>query len=45
MSDSLLTILGVVPEEIRAWKPDKAPHMITIVTKGQTLPETTGPPP
>ena len=25
MSDSLSTILGVVPEPIKAWKPDKRP--------------------
>ena len=45
MSLSLLTIFGVVPEAIKAWNPDSAPHMITMHTKGQTEPGTTGPPP
>jgi hypothetical protein len=40
-----LIIFGVVPEAIRAWKPDSAPHMITMLTNGHTAPETTGPPP
>ena len=38
-------ILGVVLELTRAWKPDNAPHMITMHTKGQTEPGTTGPSP
>ena len=45
MSDSLLIILGVVPEAISAWNPERAPHIITMHTNGHTAPETTGPPP
>jgi hypothetical protein len=45
MSDSLLIILGVVPEAISEWNPDNAPHITTIEIKGQTAPDTTGPPP
>jgi len=45
ISDSLLIIFGVVPEAIRAWKPESAPHMMTIEMNGHTVPDTTGPPP
>ncbi len=45
MSDSLSIILGVVLELTRAWNPDSAPHMITMHTKGHTVPGTTGPSP
>ena len=38
MSDSRLTIFGVVPDAIRAWKPDSAPHMMTMHTNGHTEP-------
>ena len=37
--------LGVVPEEMSEWKPESAPHMITMQTNGQIAPGTTGPPP
>ncbi len=43
MSLSLEIILGVVPEATSAWKPDSAPHMITMQTNGQTGPLITGP--
>src|SRR5664280_2543269 len=40
---SLLIIFGVVPEAIRAWKPDKAPQAIVMNTNGNSLPANTGP--
>ena len=43
--DSLDTILGVVPVPMSAWKPETAPHMMVMQTKGQTGPLTMGPPP
>ena len=30
---------------IKAWNPDRAPHMMTMHTNGQTVPELLGPPP
>ena len=42
--DSLAIILGVVPLETRAWKPEIAPHMMVMKRKGKTLPGTVGPP-
>src|ERR1017187_9397290 len=36
--DSREIILGVVPEEISAWKPEMAPHAIVMKQKGNTLP-------
>ena len=40
---SLSSILGVVPEEISAWKPDSAPHAMVMNTNGKSLPANTGP--
>ena len=41
----LAIILGEVPEEISAWKPDTAPQAMVIKQKGKTLPEKIGPVP
>ena len=41
----MATILGVVPEEISAWKPDSAPQAMVMNTKGNSLPAKTGPVP
>ena len=40
---SFSTIFGVVPEEIRAWKPDTAPQAMVMNRKGNRWPENTGP--
>jgi len=45
MSFSELIILGVVPEDINAWKPDIAPHAMVMNIKGKSFPGITGPPP
>ena len=37
--------LGVVPEEIRAWKPLMAPQAMVMKQNGKTLPAKTGPVP
>src|SRR5271166_6720426 len=42
-SRSRVSILGVVPDEIRAWKPEIAPHATVINANGKTLPPNTGP--
>jgi len=36
--DSREIIFGVVPEETSEWKPEIAPHMIVMKTKGKTFP-------
>ena len=45
MSLSLLIIFGVVPDPIRAWKPEIAPHAIVMKTNGKSGPGMIGPPP
>ena len=42
---SLATILGVVPEAISEWKPERAPQAIVMNTNGNSLPANTGPVP
>ena len=42
---SLATILGVVPEAISAWNPDRAPQAIVMNTNGNSFPANTGPVP
>ena len=37
-------ILGVVPDETRAWKPEIAPHMMQMKTNGKMPPWKVGPP-
>ena len=37
--------LGVVPEEISAWKPEIAPQAMVMNTKGNNLPPKIGPVP
>jgi hypothetical protein len=44
-SASLPIILGVVPDEIREWKPDIAPQAMVMKRKGNRLPDHTGPDP
>src|SRR5687768_8960813 len=44
-SVSLRIILGVVPEEMREWKPDTAPQAMVMNRKGNRLPDQTGPVP
>ena len=41
----MATIFGVVPEEIRAWKPDRAPQAMVMKTNGNSDPANTGPVP
>ena len=36
---------GVVPEAIREWKPESAPHAIVMNTNGNSEPANTGPSP
>ena len=45
VSDSRITIFGVVPEAISAWNPETAPQAIVMKTNGNRLPGTTGPSP
>ncbi len=45
MSDSLSTIFDVVPELIRPWKPEMAPHAMVMKQKGKSGPGMIGPPP
>ena len=45
MSFHLSTSFGVVPEPIKAWKPEMAPQAMVMEMKGQTGPPNTGPPP
>ena len=45
MSCSLMSILGVVPDEIRPWNPEIAPQAIVINMKGNSFPGIIGPPP
>jgi len=45
MSRSLAIILGVVPEPMMAWKPDRAPQAIVMKTNGKAAPGMIGPPP
>ncbi len=40
---SFSIIFGVVPEAIREWKPDSAPHAIVMNTNGNSAPANTGP--
>ena len=42
---SFSIIFGVVPEAIKEWKPDRAPHAIVMNTNGKSAPENTGPSP
>jgi hypothetical protein len=42
---SLSMSLGVVPEEIRLWKPDTAPQAIVMKRNGNSEPDQTGPVP
>ena len=37
--------LGVVPEETRAWKPERAPHAMVMKRKGKSDPAKAGPVP
>ena len=43
MLRSLSSILGVVPDEISAWKPETAPQAIVMNRNGNRLPAKTGP--
>ena len=45
MSDSLSSILDVVPELMRAWKPEMAPQAMVMKQKGKSGPGMIGPPP
>jgi hypothetical protein len=45
MSLSRSIIFGVVPEAIRAWKPEIAPQAMVMNAKGKTGPGMIGPPP
>ena len=45
MSLSLSTIFDVVPELIRAWKPEMAPQAIVMKQNGNRGPGKIGPPP
>ncbi len=42
---SFSSSLGVVPDEISAWKPDTAPQAMVMNRNGNRLPDHTGPPP
>ena len=42
---SRVTILGVVPLEMSAWKPETAPQAIVMKANGKSLPAKTGPVP
>ena len=42
---SFATIFGVVPDAMRAWKPESAPQAIVMKTNGNSLPAKTGPVP
>ena len=42
---SRVSILGVVPEATRAWKPLIAPQAMVMKAKGKSLPAKTGPVP
>ncbi|MNG01703.1 hypothetical protein D3C85_1405020 [compost metagenome] len=42
---SLASILGVVPEEMSAWKPETAPQAMVMNRKGKRSPAQTGPVP
>ncbi len=42
---SFWIIFGVVPEETRAWKPERAPQAMVMKTKGNIDPAKTGPSP
>ena len=42
---SLSISFGVVPEEIRAWKPDTAPQAMVMNRNGNSAPDQTGPVP
>src|SRR6516162_3909572 len=42
---SLVSILGVVPEEINEWKPDTAPQAMVMKQNGKILPAKIGPVP
>src|ERR1022692_1744900 len=44
-SVSFHSILGVVPEETREWKPEIAPQAMVTNRKGNSLPLMMGPPP
>ena len=40
-----MSSFGVVPEAMRAWKPETAPQAMVMKQKGNTLPAKTGPVP
>ena len=42
---SRVTIFGVVPLEMSAWKPETAPQAIVMNANGNSLPANTGPVP
>ena len=42
---SLSISFGVVPDEIRAWKPDTAPQAMVMNRNGNSAPDQTGPVP
>ena len=44
-SRSFSISFGVVPEEIRAWKPETAPHAMVMNRNGKSWPDQTGPVP
>jgi hypothetical protein len=44
-SASVAISFGVVPEEIRAWKPDTAPQAMVMNRNGKSEPDQTGPVP
>ena len=39
----MASIFGVVPEAIRAWKPERAPQAMVMKRNGKSLPAKTGP--
>ena len=45
ISLSRMTIFGVVPDAIRAWKPETAPQAMVMNRKGNSAPLNTGPVP
>ena len=44
-SRSFASSFGVVPDAIKEWKPEIAPHAIVMNTNGKTLPPKIGPVP
>ena len=39
----MASIFGVVPEAMRAWKPESAPQAMVMKRNGKSLPANTGP--